>query len=244
MSNTEPRIALVTGANRGIGFEIARQLAEKEITVLIGARDQAKGADACQRLASKGLKVHSARIDVTSPASIQAAMGRIQDDFQRLDILVNNAGILIDSQTGILELSPSVFQHTLETNAFGPLLLSQACMPLMQANRFGRIVNVTSTLGSLADIVLPDSSYGNVKASAYRLSKTLLNGITALMARELHGTNILVNSACPGWVRTDIGGDQAPLSPAQGADTPVWLATLPDDGPTGGFFRERQPIPW
>jgi NAD(P)-dependent dehydrogenase (short-subunit alcohol dehydrogenase family) len=161
-----------------------------------------------------------------------------------LDVLVNNAGILLDSETPLLELSVTLFQNTLETNALGPLLLSQACVPLMKTNHYGRIVNMSSTLGSLTDIANPDSSYEQVQSPAYRLSKTLLNGITVLLAKELRGTNILVNSACPGWVRTDMGGDKAPLLPEQGAATPVWLATLPDDGPSGGFFREQQPIPW
>jgi NAD(P)-dependent dehydrogenase (short-subunit alcohol dehydrogenase family) len=114
----------------------------------------------------------------------------------------------------------------------------------MKANNYGRIVNMSSTLGSLSDIASPDSPHADVQAPAYRLSKTILNGLTVLLASEVRGTNILVNSACPGWVSTDMGGPQAPLSPEQGADTPVWLATLPDDGPSGGFFRERQPIPW
>ena len=144
----------------------------------------------------------------------------------------------------IFELDPAVFHNTLTTNVFGPLLLAQACIPLMKANGYGRIVNMASTLGSMNDISNPDSPYGAVLSPAYRLSKTLLNGITVLLANALRGTNILVNSACPGWVRTDMGGDQAPLTPEQGADTPVWLATLPDGGPNGGFFRERQPIPW
>jgi len=244
MPQTVKRTALVTGANKGIGFEIARQLAEQKITVLMGARDEARGQEAARRLAADGLDVHSLRIDVTQIASVQSAVGRIRDEFRRLDILVNNAGIMIDPQTGVQELNPTVLQNTLETNAFGPLLLSQACVPLMKANAYGRIVNMASTLGSLTDIVHPDSPYAEVQASAYRLSKTLLNGITALLAKELRGTNILVNSACPGWVRTDMGGGEAPLTPAQGAETPVWLATLPDGGPTGGFFRERQPIPW
>ena len=123
-------------------------------------------------------------------------------------------------------------------------MLSQACIPIMKKNDYGRIVNISSSMGSLSDIASPDSSYAEVQAPAYRLSKTLLNGITVLLAKELRGTNILVNSACPGWVQTEIGGDRAPLSPEQGAATPVWLATLPDDGPTGGFFREQQPVPW
>jgi len=238
------RVALVTGANRGIGFEIARQLASKKMTVLMGARQEKNGMKAQNQLADQGLDVHFLRIDVTDPPSIEAALGRIRDEFRRLDVLVNNAGIQIDSETQLMELSVGLFQNTLETNAFGPLLLSQACVPIMKKNHYGRIVNMSSTLGSLADIANPDSVSAQVQSPAYRLSKTLLNGITVILAKELHGTNILVNSACPGWVRTGLGGDQAPLSPVQGAATPVWLATLPDDGPTGGFFREQQPIPW
>jgi NAD(P)-dependent dehydrogenase (short-subunit alcohol dehydrogenase family) len=238
------RVALVTGANKGIGFEIARKLADLDITVLIGARTRERGIEARDKLRSQELDVHFILIDVTDPMAIQAAVGRIRDEFRRLDILVNNAGIMIDSETGITELNSTIFQNTIETNVLGPLLLSQACLPLMKANNYGRIVNMSSTLGSLSDIASPDSPHADVQAPAYRLSKTILNGLTVLLASEVRGTNILVNSACPGWVRTDMGGPQAPLSPEQGADTPVWLATLPDDGPSGGFFRERQPIPW
>lgn len=244
MTPAEKRIALVTGANKGIGYEIARQLAHKDITVLMGARDRHKGMTASKQLQSEGLDVHFIRIDVTRAASIEAAIGKIKDDFMRLDILINNAGIMIDTQSGILELDPVVFHNTLDTNATGPLLLAQGCVRVMMANGYGRIVNMASTLGSLTEISSPDSPHAAVLSPAYRLSKTLLNGITSLLAMELRGTNILVNSACPGWVRTDMGGDQAPLRPEQGAETPVWLATLPDGGPTGGFFRERQPIPW
>ena len=244
MPNSEKRVALVTGANKGIGFEIARQLAMKGITVLLGARDEQRGLKAQENLSSLGLEAHFVILDVTHPMSIQAAVGRIKDDFRRLDILVNNAGILIDSQTGVRELSITILQNTLETNTFGPLLLSQACIPLMIGNKYGRIVNMSSSMGSFTDIAGPNSNYTEIFAPAYRLSKTILNGITVMLAAEMRGTNILINSACPGWVRTDLGGSQAPLSPEQGADTPVWLATLPDGGPTGGFFRDRQPIPW
>jgi NAD(P)-dependent dehydrogenase (short-subunit alcohol dehydrogenase family) len=244
MQDSEKRVALVTGANKGIGFEIARQLAVKEITVLIGARDRERGVKAQEKLMSQGLDVHAILLDVADPQSIQAAVGRVKDDFKRLDILVNNAGIMIDSHTDMRELSISILQNTFDTNAFGPLLLSQACIPLMQANNYGRIVNMSSTLGSLTEIAGPNSLYAEVRSPAYRLSKTVLNGITVMLAAELRGTNILMNSACPGWVRTDLGGSQAPRSPEQGADTPVWLAMLPDGGPTGGFFRDRQPIPW
>ena len=244
MTPSEKKVALVTGANKGIGFEIARQLAQLEITVLIGARDQDRGISASEQLQSAGLDTHFIHVDVVRATSIEAAIGKIRDEFKRLDILVNNAGIQIDTESGILELDPVIFQNTLETNALGPLLMAQATVPIMKVNGFGRIVNLVSTLGSLAEIASPDSPYNSVLSPAYRLSKTLLNGITVLLAKELRGSNILVNSLCPGWVRTDMGGDAAPLTPEQGADTPVWLATLPDDGPTGGFFRERQPIPW
>lgn len=244
MPNSKKRVALVTGGNRGIGFEIGRLLASKGITVLIGARDQERGLTAQDNLLSQGLEAQFVLLDVTNALSIQAAVGRIKDDFRRLDILVNNAGILVDSHTGIGELSIAILQNTLETNAFGPLLLSQSCIPLMKANNYGRIVNISSTLGSLTDMAGRDSHDAKVHSPAYRLSKTMLNGITVMLAAEMRGTNILINSACPGWVRTDLGGSQAPLSPEQGADTPVWLATLPDGGPTGGFFRDRQPIPW
>jgi NAD(P)-dependent dehydrogenase (short-subunit alcohol dehydrogenase family) len=244
MQDLKGRVALVSGGNRGIGFEIARKLAALDITVLIGIRNQEEGVNAQDRLRRDELDVHFLLLDVTDALSIQSAVGRIRDDFRRLDILVNNAGIMIDSKTGITELNLTIFQNTLETNAMGPLLLSQACLPLMKGNNYGRIVNMSSTLGSLTDIASPDSQHAEVQSPAYRLSKAVLNGITVLLASELRGTNILVNSACPGWVRTDMGGDQAPLSPEQGADTPVWLATLPDGGPSGGFFRERQPIPW
>ena len=244
MQDTEKRVALVTGANKGLGFEIAAKLAGMHITVLLGARNPDRGVKARERLSRKEPDVHFILLDVADVRSIQAAVGRIKDEFKRLDILVNNAGIMVDSETHITELNAAILQNTIETNALGPLLLSQACLPLMKRNHYGRIVNMSSSLGSLAEIANPDSALAGIQAPAYRLSKTILNGITGLLAAELRGTNILVNSACPGWVRTDLGGPQATLSPQEGADTPVWLATLPDGGPTGGFFRERQPIAW
>jgi NAD(P)-dependent dehydrogenase (short-subunit alcohol dehydrogenase family) len=238
------RIALVTGANRGIGYDISRQLANKNIKVLIGARDEEKGIDARNKLRGDGCDAHYINIDARNPSSIKSSIQHIDTEFKRLDILVNNAGILIDPQINCLDLDLDTLNQTLATNALGPMLLSQASVPLMKRNNFGRIVNMSSTLGSLTDMANPDSDYAGVLAPAYRLSKTLLNGITIMVANEVRGTNIRVNSACPGWVRTDMGGNEAPLSPALGAETPVWLATLPDNGPTGGFFREKQPIAW
>ncbi len=244
MQSTKQRVALVTGANRGIGFAIADKLARLGLKVILGARNERSGLEAQKQLVTQGLDVHFTLLDVADSISIMAAVGRIRDIFGRLDILVNNAGISIDGQSGILELPLSLLQNTLQTNAFGPLLLSQGCVPIMSKNHYGRIVNISSTLGALTEIVNPESSDTELRLPAYRLSKTLLNGITALLARELYEKNILVNAVCPGWVRTDLGGPQAPVSPEQAAETPVWLATLPDDGPTGGFFREHQPIPW
>lgn len=238
------RVALVTGANRGIGLAIATRLARKGLTVVIGSREEKNGMDAQKRLTDNGLDAHFTLLDVGNPTSIIAATGRIDDLFGRLDVLVNNAGIMIDTETGILELSLGLLQKTLETNTFGPLLLSQACVPLMRRHHYGRIVNLSSSLGALAEVTNPQSTYKDLHSPAYRLSKTLLNGITALLAQEIRGSNILVNAVCPGWVRTDLGGPRAPILPEEAADTPVWLATLPDDGPSGGFFRDRQPIPW
>jgi NAD(P)-dependent dehydrogenase (short-subunit alcohol dehydrogenase family) len=245
MPKHNKKVALVTGANKGIGFEISRQLASKDITVVMGARSKEKVTAARTRLKENGLDVHFQLLDVTETKSITAGVENIKAKFKRLDVLVNNAGIMIDDyEKTVMDLNPDTLNKTLVTNGFGPFLICQTCIPLMRENNYGRIVNMASTLGSLTDITDPESTYGVLQAPAYRLSKTLLNGITALFAKETRGSNILVNSACPGWVKTDMGGKEAPLTVEQGADTPVWLATLPDDGPTGGFFRERKPIAW
>ena len=151
---------------------------------------------------------------------------------------------MIDGNQSALDVGPITIEKTLQTNVIGPLRLCQHCIALMKAGGYGRIVNMSSTLGSLSEMADPGSVYAGVRTPAYRLSKAALNAVTTLIAGEVRDLNILVNSACPGWVRTALGGDQAPLTPEQGADTPVWLATLPDGGPTGGFFRERRQIPW
>ncbi len=245
MSDHDQRIALVTGANRGLGFAICRQLAQRGIAVILASRDFDKGQAACTKLNREGFDVcHTVQLDVNSEDSIQSTMEQLSRSFGRLDILVNNAGIVVDDKATILDMKADVLQTTLKTNFYGPLALCQGCIPIMRADNYGRIVNISSTLGSLADITDVDSLYSGSQTPAYRLSKTLLNGLTALIAREVKDDNILVNSVCPGWIRTDMGGSQAPLSPEEGADTPVWLATLPDDGPSGGFFRERERIAW
>jgi NAD(P)-dependent dehydrogenase (short-subunit alcohol dehydrogenase family) len=244
MPDHDKRVALVTGGNRGIGYAIGRSLAQRGITVILGVRDPNKGATACSRLQGEGLDVNFELLDVTDEDSLQTAVKHIQARFDRLDILVNNAGISIDHSKNALDVSRRTIEKTLQTNVVGPLLLCQNCISLMKAGGYGRIVNMSSTLGSLSEIADPNSAYAGVGTPAYRLSKAALNAITTLIAKEVGDDNILVNSACPGWVRTDMGGDQAPLTPEQGADTPVWLATLPDGGPSGGFYRERTRIPW
>ena len=237
-------VALVTGGNRGIGYAIGRSLAQQGIAVILGVRDPNKGASACSRLQGEGLDVNFELMDVTDEDSVQKAVKHIQVQFGRLDILVNNAGIMIDDDENVLNVSRDTIEKTLQTNVLGPLRLCQNCITLMRAGGYGRIVNMSSTLGSLSEMADPDAPHADVLTPAYRLSKAALNAITTLVAKEVRKDNILVNSACPGWVRTDLGGDAAPLTPEQGADTPVWLATLPDGGPTGGFYRERTRIPW
>ena len=244
MLKHDKRVALVTGGNRGIGYAISRSLAQQGITVILGVRNPNKGAKACSRLQGEDLDVNFELLDVSDEDSLKTAVNHIQAQYERLDILVNNAGILIDSAENVLDVSRSTIEKTLQSNVLGPLMLSQNCIALMKAGGYGRIVNISSTLGSLSEMVDPDSAYAGVGTPAYRLSKAALNAVTTLVAKEVHEHNILVNSACPGWVRTDLGGDQAPLTPEQGADTPVWLATLPDGGPTGSFYRDRKQIPW
>jgi NAD(P)-dependent dehydrogenase (short-subunit alcohol dehydrogenase family) len=234
--NSKPRVAVVTGANRGIGFEVCRQLAGRGIHVILTCRDEGKGTAACQKLKGHGLDVRYRHLDVTDPTSIHRLETFIQEEYGRLDILINNAGVGLEDQASVFKMRLDILDATLRTNFYGPLLLCQAFVPLMKRNKYGRIVNVSSGLGQL-------DSLGN-GYPAYELSKAALNALTLSMARELRGTNVLENAMCPGWVRTDMGGWHAPRSVEEGADTVVWLATLPDGGPQGGFFRDRQPIPW
>ena len=244
MTKHDQRVALVTGANRGIGYAIAKGLSEQGMTTILAVREPDKGAAACSRLQDQGLDAYFELLDVADEKSIRTAVAHIQDRFERLDVLVNNAGILIDEDANVLNVSQDIVVKTLQTNVLGPLMLCQRCIPLMKADGYGRIVNMASTLGSMTEMADPKSGLAGFGSPAYRLSKAALNAVTTLFAKEVRGTNILINSVCPGWVRTDMGGEQAPLTAEQGADTPLWLATLPDDGPSGGFFSERKQIPW
>ncbi len=232
----EQRVAVVSGANRGIGLEIARQLATTGLRVVMGARDGAKGSEAAERLSGQGLDVTARALDVADQGSVDAFAGAVEADLGGVDVLVNNAGVIGDTGASGLEADLDEVKRTLETNLFGAWRLAEAVVPLMRGRGGGRIVNLSSGTGQLSDM--------NGGAPAYRVSKTSLNALTRIFASELDDEGIKVNSACPGWVRTDMGGSGARSSVEEGADTPVWLATLPDDGPTGGFFRGRESIPW
>ena len=228
------RVALVSGGNRGIGREIAAELAELGYRVVLGSRGLERGEQAAQEL---GSGVVALQLDVTDEESINGCIEWIDEEYGRLDVLVNNAGIIGGGwSTSAVDVDLDEVRDTLETNLFGAWRLTQAALPLMRRNGYGRIVNVSSGMGQLSDM--------GGRSPAYRLSKTGLNALTRILTAELAGENILVNSCCPGWVQTDMGGRSAPRSVEKGADTPVWLATVPDDGPRGGFFRDRKAIPW
>jgi NAD(P)-dependent dehydrogenase (short-subunit alcohol dehydrogenase family) len=231
------RIAVVIGGNKGLGFEICRQLAAEGINVVLTARDSTRGRRAVKTLQAQKLNVIFHRLDVTDDDSVQALGAYIADTHGRCDILVNNAGIsLRGSGRSVLNTALEDFQVTLETNFYGPLRMCQALVPLMQKHRYGRVVNLSSGMGQLEDM---EDGW-----AAYRVSKSALNALTRMVSSATADDGVLVNSVCPGWVRTDMGGPSASRGVRKGAETAVWLATLPDDGPTGGFFRDREAIPW
>jgi NAD(P)-dependent dehydrogenase (short-subunit alcohol dehydrogenase family) len=234
---TVQRVAVVTGGNKGIGFEICRQLARKKLRVVLAARDPDKGREAAERLQAEELDVVFHPLDVTDPGKVQAMARATAHKHGRCDVLVNNAGILIDKRSAsVLDAKIETFRTTLETNFYGPLMMTQALVPLMRENGYGRVVNLSSGLGQLED--MDDGT------PAYRASKTALNALTRMFAAATKGEGILVNAMCPGWVRTDMGGPNATRAVEKGAETAIWLATLPKDGPSGGFFRDRKPIKW
>lgn len=228
-------VALVTGANRGIGLEVARQLAQKGMTVILGSRDIEKGQAAAKMLAMEGLKVLLRKLDVTEQESIDHLAAQVEEELGRLDVLINNAGILYDTWQQAINADFDIVREALETNTFGPWRVCKAFIPLMRRGNYGRIVNVSSEAGSLTNM--------GGGTPAYSVSKAALNALTRMLAAELRGSGILVNSVCPGWVATEMGGAGGrPVE--QGAAGVVWAATLPDSGPTGGFFRDGKPLPW
>jgi NAD(P)-dependent dehydrogenase (short-subunit alcohol dehydrogenase family) len=236
MNQSKQKIAVVTGGNRGIGLETCRQLSQLGILTILTSRDENKGRAAVNTLKNQGSDLIYHQLDVTDIGSIARIRSYVEDNYGQLDILVNNAGIFLDRGVSVFDLPIEILQETLETNFTGVLKMCQAFVPLMRRQKFGRIVNVSSGMGSLISMA--------GLSAAYRLSKASLNALTRIMADELRDDNILINTMAPGWVRTDMGGPSAPRSLAQGADTIIWLATLPDGGPAGGFFEDRKSIPW
>lgn len=237
------RVALVTGANRGIGLEVCRQLAKKGVRVVLTARRGAEGRAAAESLKGEDLRVQFMQLDVTDEKAPARIAKDLESEFGRFDILINNAGIMPHQEAGdkkagsrVLTSGVDNIRRGMETNFYGPLRICQALAPLMQKNRYGRIVNVSTGMAQLSDM--------NGGYPGYRASKVALNSLTRMLADELKGTNILVNSVCPGWVKTDMGGSGAERSVEKGAETIVWLALLPDRGPSGGFFRDKRKIPW
>jgi NAD(P)-dependent dehydrogenase (short-subunit alcohol dehydrogenase family) len=229
-------IALVTGANRGIGLEVVRQLAERGFTAVLGSRDPERGRSAAEALAADGLQgVEARRLDVDDPDSVRQLARELDGELGRLDVLVNNAAILYDTWQSGVDADLEVVHRAFETNVFGAWRTTQACLPLLRRSSHGRIVNVSSGAGSLSGM--------GAGTPAYSVSKAALNALTRILAAELRGDGILVNAVCPGWVATDMGGPGGrPVE--QGAASVMWAVLLPDDGPTGGFFRDGRPVAW
>lgn len=230
------RVAVVTGANRGIGREVCRQLAQLGLQVILTARDAGKGQQAAEELGAEGLDVRFQGLDVVDQVSVRRLLKFLADELGRLDVLVNNAGIYLDRGLPAKKVDLALVRQTMETNFYGPLRLSQMALPLMQRHDYGRIVNVSSQMGALTSM--------GAGALGYRVSKAALNAMTRVLAAEMRDNDILVNAVDPGWVKTEMGGPRAPRSVQKGAESIVWLATLPTGGPSGGFFRDGHQQPW
>ncbi|MBD1849393.1 SDR family oxidoreductase [Leptolyngbya sp. FACHB-711] len=231
----EGGIALVTGANRGIGLEVVRQLAQQGMTVILGSRDPQKGKTAAARLSDEGLQVLPRQLDVTNSGTIAQLAAQVDQEFGKIDVLVNNAGILYDTWQQPSTADLDTVQEAFNTNTLGPWRMCSAFVPLLRRSQHGRIVNVSSEAGSIASM--------GKSTPAYSVSKAALNALTRTLAAELKDAGILVNAICPGWVATDMGGSGGrPVT--DGAASVVWAVMLPNDGPTGGFFRDGKPLPW
>lgn len=246
MTDTAKKIALITGGNRGIGLETARQLGKLGVTILVGARDPAKGEEAASELKRAGVDARALKLDVDKEVDRVAAAKSIEKEFGRLDILVNNAAVMLDARTGneTSTTSANLLHETFETNFFAVVALTQTLLPLLRKSKAGRIVNLSSILASLTLHATKGSPIYDAKTFAYDTSKTALNSFTIHLAHELRGTKIKVNSAHPGWVKTEMGGDGAEMEVLDGARTSVELATLLEDGPTGGFFHLGEALSW
>lgn len=242
---SEKKVALVTGANKGIGLEISRQLGRQGFTVIVAARDERKASEAVGQLRGEGIDAHGVRLDVTDPASAGAAARWVAESLGRLDVLVNNAGVALESGGRVKpsELSLDVLRATYDTNVFGVFTVTQSLLPLLRKPRSARVINLSSTLGSLGTLSDPTSPYHGMNLLAYNTSKTAVNAVTLSFAKELATEGISVNAVCPGWVKTDMGGDRAPRTVEQGAAIAVRLATM-DNPPTGKYLDDAGEIRW
>ena len=241
------KVAFITGGNKGLGLETARQLGKQGIKVVIGARDLAKGKEAVEKLKADGVNAEAIKFDVLNEADYREAYKYFDQKYGKLDILINNAGISKEDFMGgnkTSSTSAELLHETFDTNFFGAVQLTQVLLPLIRKAPAGRIVNLSSILGSLALHADPKSPIYDAKAFAYDASKAALNSFTIHLAHELKGTKIKVNSAHPGWVKTDMGTDAAPMEIVDGAKTSVALATLPEDGPTGAYIHLGEALPW
>ncbi len=228
---SERKVALVTGGNRGLGLASCESLIAKGYEVVLTARSESEGLEAAKKIGARFRP-----LDVSHPKSVLDVAAYVKSEFGRLDVLINNAGIFPERGSAF-ETTVENLHAALTTNTVGPYLMCQQLIPIMKKNGYGRVVNVSSGLGQLTE--MDGGGHG-----AYRISKTALNAVTKLFSSETHGSNILVNSVCPGWVKTDMGGAAAPRSLEQGAFSIVWAATLPEGGPSGGFFRDGKAISW
>ncbi|GAB1154586.1 SDR family NAD(P)-dependent oxidoreductase [Paenibacillus illinoisensis] len=238
------KVVLITGGNKGIGFETARQLGNIGYEILIGARSEGKGHEAVTLLETENIKAKTVVLDVTNPSSILSAVKWIEQEYGYLDILINNAGVFFEGNTPPSELELSVLKNTYETNVFGVFSVTKAILPLLKKSSAGRIVNLSSGLGSLTLNSDPTSEFYNVNSLAYNSSKTAVNALTVFFAKELRDTPIKVNSVCPGFTATDLNGNSGYRTVEQAASSVVKIATIDNDGPTGSFFDENGVVPW
>ncbi|WP_297422384.1 SDR family oxidoreductase [Clostridium sp.] len=238
------RIALITGANKGIGFETAKHLGSLGFEILVGSRDEERGKKALTQLAEEGIKSHLILLDVTKQGTIDDAKKQIEKEFDSLDVLINNVGISIDKSVSPSELELDVLKETFETNFFGMFAVTKAMLPLLKKSPGGRIVNLSSGLGSLYINSDPESEFYKYNLLAYQSSKTAVNALTVMLAKEYKNTTIKINAADPGFTATDLNGHRGYRTVQQAANVVVQLATLDENGATGGFFNENGVIPW
>ncbi|MGP7815638.1 SDR family oxidoreductase [Niallia sp. 01092] len=232
----DKQVALVTGGNRGIGYELVKQLALNGFTVILTSRDPEMGHEAAQKIRESDLDVSFVAMDVDNQDSIRQAAITVNERYGRLDVLINNAGVYLDENKKLLTMDPSILEKTMATNFFGAYHVIRSFIPLMEKQGYGRIINVSSEYGAMSEM-----SYQGV--GAYKLSKLALDGLTRLVAAEIKG-DIKINAVDPGWVSSDMGGPSAPRTPKQAAESILWLATIGPEGPSGRFFRDEKQIPW